>query len=182
MITKAQTMPQTFPQEQRPLPAAFHAPMAKNQWEREEAFREAMHSTDGASFTEKTPDPLPVTNTLLPVLPFTLEMVPEPLQNWLKDVAYRRQCPLDFVAIPAIIMIASLIGARCAVKPNTKDDWTVVPNLWGGNLGDPGTLKTPICSEVLFPFGYLELKAKKEYREKKSQYEAEKAVFLEAKN
>lgn len=128
------------------------------------------------------PDPLPVENTLLPVLPFTLDMVPEPLHNWLKDIAHRRQCPLDFVAIPAIVMIASLVGARCAIKPNRHDDWTVVPNLWGGILGDPGTLKSPICSEVLFPFGYLELKANETYHEQKSLYDAEKTIFLEAKN
>lgn len=176
-------MVQPFPQEQRPFPAAVQTPLLKNQWECEQTFREAMHDTESASpaVTNVLPDPLPVENTLLPVLPFTLEMVPEPLQNWLKDVAYRRQCPLDFVAIPAIIMIASLIGARCAIKPNTKDDWTVVPNLWGGILGDPGTLKSPICSEVLFPFGYLELKAKEVYFEKKSKFDAEKTTFIEAK-
>jgi putative DNA primase/helicase len=128
------------------------------------------------------PDPLPIASALLPVLPFTLEMVPEPLHNWLKDIAHRRQCPLDFVAIPAIVMIASLIGARCAIKPNMKDDWTVVPNLWGGILGDPGTLKSPICSEVLFPFGHLELKANETYHEQKSLYDAEKTTFLETKN
>jgi putative DNA primase/helicase len=130
---------------------------------------------------ESMPDPLPVQNTLLPVLPFTLDMLPESLQPWVKDIADRRQCPLDFVAVPAIVMIASLIGARCSVKPHEKDDWTVVPNLWGGILGDPGTLKSPVCSEALFPFGYLESKAMESYTEKKVQYEAEKTIFLEAK-
>jgi putative DNA primase/helicase len=149
-----------------------------------EGVGEVKKQLEQACFTETSPlpEPLPVENTLLPVLPFTLDMVSEPLQNWLKDISHRRQCPLDFVAIPAIIMIASLIGARCAIKPNTKDDWTVVPNLWGGILGDPGTLKTPICSEVLFPFGYLELKAKEAYHEQKSKYDAEKTTFLEEKN
>jgi hypothetical protein len=125
---------------------------------------------------------LPVNITLLPVLPFGLDMLPEALQPWIKDIAYRKQCPLDFVAIPAIVMFASLIGARCSMRPHERDDWTVVPNLWGGILGDPGTLKSPVCSEVLFPFGYLEAKAKKDYDNKKTKYEAEKTVFLEAKN
>ena len=116
---------------------------------------------------------------LLPVLPFTLEMVPEPLRNWIKDIAHRRKCPLDFVAIPAILMIASLIGARCTMKPNANDDWTVVPNLWGGILGDPGTLKSPVCSDVLFPFGHLELRAKEAYLSQCNVYEPEKAAFIE---
>jgi len=40
--------------------------------------------------TEETPEslsePLPVENTLLPVLPFTLDMIPEPLQPWVRDI------------------------------------------------------------------------------------------------
>lgn len=127
-------------------------------------------------------DPLPVNNALLPVLPFTLEMMPESLQPWIKDIAYRRQCPMDFVAIPAILMFSSLIGASCCIKPHEKDDWTVVPNLWGGILGDPGTLKSPVCGEVLFPLAYLESKAKEDYLRKKMRYEAEKISFLEVKN
>lgn len=127
-------------------------------------------------------NPLPINNDLLPVLPFTLEMMPESLQPWIKDIAYRRQCPMDFVAIPAILMFASLIGASCTIKPHEKDDWTVVPNLWGGILGDPGTLKSPVCGEVLFPLAYLESKAKEDYITKKMRYEAEKITFLEVKS
>jgi putative DNA primase/helicase len=126
-------------------------------------------------------DPLPVKSNLLPVSPFTLDMLPASLQPWIKDVAYRKQCPMDFVAIPAIVMLASLIGARCTVKPHEKDDWTVVPNLWGGILGDPGTLKSPACSEALFPLGYLESKAMEGYTEERVKYEAEKAAISEAK-
>jgi len=147
-----------------------------------EGLEEVKAQLERAQMTkESEPDPLPNTSTLLPVLPFTLDMMPESLQPWIKDVAYRRQCPIDFVAIPTILMLSSLIGARCSVKPHEKDDWTVVPNLWGGILGDPGTLKTPVCGEVLFPLGYLESKATEDYNDKKIKYEAEKTAFLEGK-
>ena len=126
-------------------------------------------------------DPLPIETGLLPVHSFTLGMLPEPLRPWVKDIAYRRQCPLDFVAVPAVLMFASLIGARCSIKSNEKDDWMVVPNLWGGILGDPGTLKSPVCSEVLFPLGYLESRSASDYKEQKNQFEAEKATFNELK-
>jgi hypothetical protein len=127
------------------------------------------------------PEPLPVNNPLLPVLPFTLDMLPEPLQPWIKDIAHRRQCPLDFVAIPAILMLSSLIGAKCSLKPHEKDDWAVIPNLWGGILGEPGSLKSPVCGEVLFPLGYLESRALEEYTDKKTKHDVETAAFLEAK-
>jgi hypothetical protein len=117
------------------------------------------------------PDPQPVSSSLLPVQPFSLDMLPEPLQPWIRDIAYRKQCPLDFAAIPAILMFAGLIGARCSIKPYQKDNWTVVPNLWGGILGDPGTMKSPVCAEVLFPFKYLEAKAKQDYKARKVNFE-----------
>ncbi len=127
-------------------------------------------------------DPQPVNSSLLPVLPFTLDMLPEALQPWIKDIAYRQQCPMDFVAIPTILMIASLIGSRCGIKPYEKNSWEVVPNLWGGILGEPGTMKSPVCTEALFPFKYLEAKAKEEYKVTRVKFEAEKIVFLEAKS
>ena len=120
-------------------------------------------------------------SSLLPVLSFTLDMAPEPLRNWIKDIAHRRQCPLDFVAIPAIVMMASLIGARCQIKPNAQDDWGVAPNLWGGIVGEPGTLKSPICSDVLFPFGHLEHTAKEVYLAQRNVYEADHVTFIEQK-
>lgn len=137
---------------------------------------------DAQPFPPVEPDPQPVNSSLLPVLPFTLDMLPESLQPWVKDITYRKQCPMDFVAIPAILMFASLIGARCSIAPYERDSWKVVPNLWGGILGEPGTMKSPVCSEVLFPFKYLEAKAKEEFTSKKVKFEAEKIIFLEAKN
>lgn len=49
-------------------------------------------------------------------------------------------------------------------------------------MGDPGTLKTPICGDVLFPLGHLESKATEEYKDKKINYEADKTLFLETKS
>lgn len=73
-------MAQLFPQAQRSFPAAFHAPLAKNQGNCEEAFRDAMQHAGGSISTEinASSDLLPVESTLLPVLPFTLEMVRNP--------------------------------------------------------------------------------------------------------
>lgn len=146
-----------------------------------EEVKRQLSNAQSLSKSEDFLDLLPVNSDLLPVLPFTLDMLPEPLQPWVKDIAHRRQCPLDFVAIPAVLMFASLIGARCSIQPHEKDDWTVVPNLWGGILGDPGTLKSPVCGEVLLPLGYLEAKAMEDFNDKKTKYEVENTAFLEAR-
>ena len=148
-----------------------------------EAHKTQLDARQGQScIASQGTDPLPVPNTLLPVLPFTLDMLPEPLQPWVRDIAYRKQCPLDFVAVPAVLMLASLIGANCSLRPHEKDDWTVVPNLWGGILGDPGTLKSPACSEALSPLDALEAKAEEEYADAYALYQAERKAFCEEKN
>ena len=39
--------------------------------------------------------------------------------------------------------------------------WPVVPNLWGGVVGDPGALKTPALTAALEPITELEMRARK---------------------
>jgi hypothetical protein len=85
---------------------------------------------DDASLVDWQP-PRPISSTLLPVLPLDPEMIPEPLRPWLIDIAVRMKCPLDFVASASMVMLSSLIGTRLAIKPKTRDDWTITPNLWG---------------------------------------------------
>ena len=87
-------------------------------------------------------------------------MIPEPFRVCLGDIAYRMQCPLDFVATGAIVMTGSLIGAGCGIKPKRYDDWLVIPNLWGGFIARPGMLKTPAMAEAFKPLRVWEAKGK----------------------
>ena len=61
-----------------------------------------------------------------------------------------------FVAAPAVCMAGSAIGAGCAIRPKEKDNWSVVPNLWGGVVGRPGTMKSPAIEEAFRPLKQLE--------------------------
>lgn len=96
-------------------------------------------------FFESAPKPLTV--ELRPVPSLELEMLPESLRDWVSDVAERLSCPVDFVAVPAMIGLGSLIG-RIAIRPKRFDDWAVVPNLWGAIVGRPGSKKSPAASEA----------------------------------
>ena len=98
------------------------------------------------------PDPTPIKSikdNLLPVLPLTPELIPEPFQDWIVDITERMQCPLEYVAVGSIIVTASLVGAGCGIRPKSKDTWTVIPNLWGGIVGAPSTLKSPALKEII---------------------------------
>ena len=71
------------------------------------------------------PDPLPIKVELLRVQPFDDRLLPEPLATFVKDCAFRMQCPPDYIGAALITMLSSLIGASCAVKPKKFDDWVV---------------------------------------------------------
>lgn len=126
-------------------------------------------------------DPTPIEEGLLPVLPFSPDILPVPLQPWIEDITCRKQCPLEYAAIPAMLMMASLIGKGCHIKPLLKDSWRVVPNLWGGVVGDPGTLKTPACQEALFPFNALERNAFENYQKEMKKYNEIMETYLDHK-
>lgn len=108
----------------------------------------------------ETPEELP---GLPPVPEWTIDLAPEALAPWLVDIGVRIQCPLDFPAVPAYIAAASLIGTQCGIRPGRKNDWVVVPNLWGMCIGRPSSMKTPPTAEVLKPLRRLEMKSREDF-------------------
>jgi len=114
--------------------------------------------------------PQPIKNELLPVTPLPLDIIPDCLKPWLQDIAHRMQCPLEQVAVPAMIMMGSVIGAGCAIRPKQKDSWMIIPNLWGGIIGHPSTLKSPALAETLLPLVQLETAARKKFQEETEDY------------
>ena len=97
----------------------------------------------------------PIVGELKPVKPFDPVLLPEALRPWVMDEARRMPCPPDFVAATVIVALSILIGARCAIKPKPNDSWLVVPNLWGGIVGDPSALKTPAAAAAMKPLDRL---------------------------
>ena len=100
-------------------------------------------------------------------------MIPEPFRLWLMDIANRMKCPLDFVASGAVVMVSALVGTRLAIKPKTRDDWTIVPNLWGAVVAGPSAMKTPSIAEVFKPLYRLMAESRAEFEGQQQQYEAQ---------
>ena len=148
-------------------------PHARETLDQEDPF----HPSDNKSAEAEWPDPKPLHVELRSVAKLQAEMIPEPLRPWITDIAHRMQCPLDFVAAPAVCMAGSAIGAGCAIRPKEKDNWSVVPNLWGGVVGRPGTMKSPAIEEAFRPLKQLEYRAQKEHAAINSTYEADTAAY-----
>jgi len=137
---------------------------------------------EGAGDSGAWPDPTPLPDALPPVAPFDAELLPEALRGWVMDIADRMQCPPDFTAVGAVVALSSLIGARAVIKPKTRDDWAVVPNLWGAVVGRPGVMKSPALSEVLKPLHRLEKTEREQWQTEHEAWELDcKVAELAAK-
>ncbi|UVT20559.1 MAG: DUF3987 domain-containing protein [Nitrospira sp.] len=145
---------------------------------------EPVLAADGATMSSllvpspgEWPEIQPIKAELAPVPPLPLEIVPSAFRGMVKDVSERMQCPPDYVATAMIVMAGSIIGAGCGIRPKKNDDWTVVPNLWGGVVGRPSMLKTPAISEAMKPLEKLESLAKQAYDEALKKHDAEVEAF-----
>lgn len=124
------------------------------------------------------PVPKPIQAALHPVPAFDPDtLLPEALRGWITDEADRMPCPPDFIAAGALVALGAIIGARCAIKPKSRDSWLIVPNLWGGIVGLPSAKKSPAIGAALKPLDRLIARAMEAYRAGVEAFDADKTVF-----
>jgi putative DNA primase/helicase len=139
---------------------------------------EAAARVDSSPSPDGWPQPEPILAELKPVPAFDADtLLPEALRAWVMDEAERMPCPPEFIAAAALVALGSIIGARCAIKPKARDSWLIVPNLWGGIVGDPSAKKSPAWGAALKPLDRLIAKAMEEHRAALAEYETAKVVF-----
>lgn len=127
------------------------------------------------------PEPQPLPSGLPDVPAFEPELLPESFRGWVSDVAERMQCPPDYPAVAAMVAAAALIGRQVAIRPKQRDDWIVIPNLWGAVVGNPGLLKTPALEEAMRPLKAMEVRAAEEHKNAIADHEAAALVAAEGK-
>jgi hypothetical protein len=125
---------------------------------------------------DEWPTPEPIQPRLLPVSPFHPQLLPPILRRYVDDVSERMQCPPDFIAAPLIVMMGSLIGSRCCIRPKQLDSWSEHPNLWGAIVAPPGSLKSPALAQALAPLRSLEAIAALQHNEAMERHELDKAI------
>lgn len=131
----------------------------------------------GESESLEWPEPVHLPDGLPPVKTLEPEMIPAPLRGWLMDISDRMQIPPDFSAAAAVVALGSVIGRACGIYPKRRDDWLVVPNLWGAVVGRPSLMKTPAVSEGQKPLVRLESEAREEYEETVKVFELDAEIM-----
>ncbi|MBM3775521.1 MAG: DUF3987 domain-containing protein, partial [Acidobacteria bacterium] len=119
----------------------------------------------------------PIVADLKPVPPFEADvLLPAVLRDWIMDEADRMPCPPDFIAAAALVALGSIVGARCGIKPKARDAWLLVPNLWGGIVGDPSAKKSPAWAAAMKPMDRLIANAIEENKVAQADYETARVV------
>ncbi|WP_321866745.1 YfjI family protein [Paraburkholderia tropica] len=131
------------------------------------AFLAKGDATGGIAWPEI--EPLP--DSLRPVEPFNMALLPESLRPWAQDIANRVQCPPDFIGATIIGALGIAIGRRVGVRPKLRDDWTEYANQWVCIVGRPGVMKSPAMSAVLSPVKRLDMEAGQHFEDDLAEHE-----------
>src|SRR5215203_2872870 len=82
----------------------------------------------------------------------------------------------DSTATAAVVQAGAIIGRKVGIYPKRRDDWMVIPNLWGGLVGPPASMKTPALEQAIKPIKRLAALAKEAYEEALKQHDLDKMV------
>jgi hypothetical protein len=133
------------------------------------------------------PKPEPIQSELPPVQPFSVELLPDSFRPLVADVAERMPVPEDYPAVVVVLCLAGAVNRRAVIQPKANDtSWVVVPNLWGGFIAPPGTMKSPVIQAATRPLNQIQTEwrgeheeALKEYAREKEEHELRRAAWKE---
>ena len=143
-----------------------------------QALEEAERRPDLSLLAPRRPGDLPELPPLLPAVPeLPPDLLPESIRPWLTDIADRAQVASAAVAAPAIVALGSVIGRQVGIRPKARDDWLVIPNLWGAVVDRPGSNKSYAISQAIAPLRHLANSAREEHRLTQTEADAEVDVI-----
>jgi hypothetical protein len=122
----------------------------------------------GSSFAgeDDWPEPIQLQSELPPVPPFGESLLPEPLRPLVVDIADRMQVPMDYPAVITMLSLAGAVNRRAVIQPKKIDSgWTEPANLWGGIVGPPGIMKSPVIHACTNPLVRIQTGWRAEYQD-----------------
>ncbi len=122
------------------------------------------------------PQSLP--NSLRKVKALDVNCLPSTIRGAVSDIAERLTCPVDYVATSLLVGAGATVGNRVGILPKQHDDtWEVYPALWGGIVGPPGSMKTPVQHETMKPLRHIEEQDGVAYTAVLATYQANKKQY-----
>ncbi|MCR0985283.1 YfjI family protein [Roseomonas populi] len=110
------------------------------------------------------------------------EHLPETLYPFVHDTAARMGVDPAGVALAALVTCAAAVSDRWCIQPKRFDDtWTENPRLWGGLVGDPSILKSPVIAACTKPIDRLEAEARERFSQAMVAYLAALEAWKAAK-
>lgn len=129
-------------------------------------------SEQDAQFKEFSPLP-----ALLPPVPdLDPALLPDSLCGWVIDCGEALQCPLAFVAVPAIAALAGVIGRQLGVAMKQRERWVERSVLWAAIVGRPSSGKSPALAPVQRFLHRLEAERRLQWEEDKKGAKLEETL------
>ena len=109
---------------------------------------------------------------------FSEDLLPDSFRRLVSDVAERMQVPLDYPAVVIVLCLAGAVNRRAAIQPKASDtSWVIVPNLWGGIIGRPGIMKSPVIQAATRPLNSIQAQWRRDHEEALQEYAQEKEEY-----
>jgi len=93
---------------------------------------------------------------------------PDEVRCWIEEHGQLMQVPLDYLVIPLIIYMGTVIGRKRGVQ--VRQGWTEFPNLWGMLIGNPALMKSPAMKAMQMPLKQLIERGQKKFYESNAIY------------
>jgi putative DNA primase/helicase len=123
------------------------------------------------------PELKPLDESLPPIPPFPIRLLPDLIGDYVVDVAERMSCPVEFPAIGAMVVLSAAVGSQIHCAPYAQGAWMVPAGAWGMVVSSAGALKSPPLSEMLRPLYEMDKMAAEHYRLALEQYQIDKAIY-----
>ncbi len=107
---------------------------------------------------------------------FDYALLPSVLIPWVRDIAERTQCPVDYLVVTLMVALSHKIAGKVSICPKQYDGWQVVVNLWGMIIGRPSTMKSPAMSEMLRPLNELANRSRLKHEQRIAEYEVDGSI------
>ena len=97
-----------------------------------------------------------------------------PWKEWIASAAESKSAPVDYVVMPLLVAAGSLIGNSRVAQ--AFGEWTEPPVLWGANVGEPSSGKSPATDPITSALRSVQRNAGKDFDQKHREWEAQAAA------